>query len=245
MINIQYNDYCIVIVKDNDTNLRYLLFDKNTLKWNKSINKLLPTSTKSIYDEPDEDDGTTRMFVTNAISIIEWRYLVLLLAKHTYFDSDHSMLEMIVYDINNILEPKYVMKKTFRLDYDNWQIINHPLYFNKLILFGGKSLDRKTTKNFIDTFMVIYIDRDSMKIEEEIDYDYEDQFGADSIEHVLQNVLLKKTYDDTPRYVILMSLIISLCRTQNMNIYQMEFYQLAISYFYLEDIVKKRELIRF
>ena len=201
MLNVPDNDYCIQIVKDRDINLRYLLFNKTSLKWNKSINKLLPISTKSIYAQLEEDDGTTRMFVRNAVIIKRWRYLILLLARHTYFDSTQSNLEVIVYDINNILEPKYVMKNVFNLDYDNWDIIQHPLYFDKLILFGGRSLDRRVTQNFMDTFMTINIDKDGMKIEEEIDYDYEDQFGADSIENVLDNVLLNKVHDDTPRFM--------------------------------------------
>eukprot|EP01084_Bolivina_argentea_P156097 272032_1 len=56
IINCEHNDYCIVITKDVDTNICYLLFNKQTLQWNKKINKQLFTNT-------DEYWSTVRIIV--------------------------------------------------------------------------------------------------------------------------------------------------------------------------------------
>merc|ERR1712228_273633 len=72
---------------------------------------------------------------------------------------------------------------------------------NKLMLFGGTSVSIHESKPFMDTFMIIHIDKESMQISEEIDFEFESEFGADSIDKVLRKAFLDKDESENEPYV--------------------------------------------
>ena len=184
LVNPEDGKHFIAIVKDNDVNIRYFTFNKHTLEWNRSVNQIL-LSCDCLDDPMDE---TVSIMVENCIFIKEYSYLLLLLSKET--DSLTDIFEVIVYEIDNILKPKFVMKQEFRLDYTRYNVIKHPLFFDKIILFGGTSRNVREPQPFIDTFMVIHIDKKSMTICDDTDFDFETQFGAEAVDEVLTNAFL-------------------------------------------------------